>query len=91
CFLCREKGHAVQNCPKNPEGQLCYRCGSTEHAVDKCKVRADKKNPFPFAKCFLCKQQGHLVGSCPENERGLYPNGGGCRFCGSVRHFAKDC
>jgi zinc finger CCHC domain-containing protein 9 len=50
------------------------------------------KNIFlPFAECFICKQKGHLQGLCPENPKGLYPNGGGCRFCSSVRHFAVDC
>lgn len=49
------------------------------------------ENPLPYSTCFICKQRGHLVGQCPENERGIYPNGGCCKFCGSVRHLAKDC
>ncbi|KAJ3405730.1 hypothetical protein HDV05_006358 [Chytridiales sp. JEL 0842] len=70
---------------------ICYRCGSTEHKLAECKKKANSDNPYPFATCFICKQQGHISGHCPENDRGLYPNGGGCRFCGSVRHLAKDC
>ena len=44
-----------------------------------------------FASCFVCKQQGHLSAQCPKNSRGVYPRGGGCKVCGSVRHFARDC
>ncbi|KAJ1565493.1 hypothetical protein HK405_012233, partial [Cladochytrium tenue] len=98
CFLCRETGHSVKACPKTgnvaeidsmgaAEG-ICYRCGSTEHRLSQCKKRADPKNPYPHASCYVCKQQGHISAHCPQNEKGLYPNGGGCRFCGSTRHLA---
>lgn len=39
----------------------------------------------------MCNQTGHLSGACPKNENGLYPNGGGCKFCQSKLHLAKDC
>lgn len=48
-------------------------------------------NKYQFATCFVCKETGHLSGQCPKNEKGLYPNGGACRFCGKVDHLAKDC
>jgi hypothetical protein len=32
-----------------------------------------------------------LASSCPKNDHGIYPRGGGCRFCGSNRHLIKDC
>ncbi|KAI8924289.1 hypothetical protein BC831DRAFT_380003, partial [Entophlyctis helioformis] len=70
---------------------ICYRCGSSEHPLSKCFKRADPSNPYPFATCFICKGTGHLASQCEKNDRGLYPNGGGCRFCGSVRHLARDC
>lgn len=50
-----------------------------------------EQDALPYAKCFVCDGKGHLAGQCPENTKGLYPNGGGCRFCGQVDHLAKDC
>lgn len=102
CFLCRQKGHSVQNCPRNTKeqsdtidmssmGSICFRCGSLEHILSKCPQKINTKDPLPFSTCFICKQKGHLVGQCPENEHGVYPNGGCCKFCGSVRHLASDC
>ncbi|EGF80684.1 hypothetical protein BATDEDRAFT_6620, partial [Batrachochytrium dendrobatidis JAM81] len=105
CFLCRQKGHSIRSCPRNqmaaaaelelvegsPAGSICYRCGSIDHSLSACPKKKNSSNPFPFAKCFICKQSGHLAGQCPENTKGMYPNGGSCRFCGSVRHLAKDC
>lgn len=41
--------------------------------------------------CFLCDAKGHLASACPKNERGVYPNGGCCHYCGSVRHLARNC
>ncbi len=46
---------------------------------------------FPFATCFICKERGHLTRSCPDNPRGLYPQGGGCKQCGSVEHLSANC
>ena len=44
-----------------------------------------------FAICFVCNKTGHLSSQCPKNPNGLYPHGGGCRFCGDKYHFVKDC
>ncbi|KAJ3330683.1 hypothetical protein HDU93_000263 [Gonapodya sp. JEL0774] len=74
-----------------PRTGLCYRCGSTAHLLSRCTSRPDPDNPLPFASCYICNARGHLSGQCEKNERGMYPNGGGCKWCGSVRHLAKDC
>lgn len=39
----------------------------------------------------MCKQKGHLSSHCKDNKLGIYPKGGGCRFCGSNQHLARDC
>ncbi|KAM8792704.1 zinc finger CCHC domain-containing protein 9 [Eudromia elegans] len=97
CFHCREPGHGLADCPAVLESQdmgtgICYRCGSTEHEITKCKAKVDPAiGPFPYAKCFICGEMGHLSRSCPDNPKGLYAEGGCCRLCGSVEHFRKDC
>lgn len=46
CFHCREPGHGVADCPAVLESQdmgtgICYRCGSTEHDLSKCRAKVD--------------------------------------------------
>lgn len=78
----------------NEDASRCYKCGSEQHRTAHCTQAPPADAPsgmFPFATCFICKQNGHLARSCPDNPRGLYPEGGGCRTCGSVEHFVRDC
>jgi len=94
CFHCRKPGHLSSSCPLKEEGEadnLCFKCGSDQHTVHECTVTTQDGAQHPFAKCFICKQTGHLSGACPDNPRGLYPDGGGCKFCGSVEHYRRDC
>ncbi|NXK54186.1 ZCHC9 protein, partial [Chauna torquata] len=97
CFHCREPGHGVADCPAVLKSQdmgtgICYRCGSTEHDISKCKAKIDPAvGAFPYAKCFICGEMGHLSRSCPDNPKGLYAEGGCCKLCGSVEHLRKDC
>ncbi|KAL4259388.1 Zinc finger CCHC domain-containing protein 9 [Pleurotus pulmonarius] len=104
CFACRETGHAARDCsttrnaakgdPDAPGAVvgICYRCGSSQHTLSRCKERVDPEDPMPFASCFVCSGKGHLASSCPQNgERGVYPNGGSCKLCGKTTHLARDC
>lgn len=108
CFACREMGHSAKTCPtmsaatqhsnkfNKPSSQgvvCCYRCGSTEHSLAKCRKPEPQEGvDLPFASCFICGEKGHLASKCSQNQgRGIYPNGGCCKLCQSVDHLAKDC
>ncbi|CAI2164896.1 20188_t:CDS:2 [Funneliformis geosporum] len=93
CFGCRKKGHSVKDCPEAKEQGvgMCYNCSSTEHIAKDCKKTIKQGDEYLYAKCFICNEQGHLSRHCLKNEKGLYPNGGSCRFCSQVTHLAKDC
>lgn len=71
---------------------ICFRCGSTEHTLARCKKAALPADELPFATCFVCGTKGHLSSKCPNNAgRGVYPEGGSCKVCNSVQHLARDC
>ncbi|XP_075934378.1 zinc finger CCHC domain-containing protein 9 isoform X1 [Anarhichas minor] len=97
CFNCRKPGHGLADCPEADRDEemgrgICYRCGSTEHEIHKCRAKVDPAlGEHPYAKCFICGQTGHVSRGCPDNPKGLYAQGGSCRVCGSVEHFQKDC
>ncbi|KAJ1816775.1 hypothetical protein LPJ60_005165, partial [Coemansia sp. RSA 2675] len=83
--------HSVKNCPKAETGtavDVCYHCGSADHTTKVCPTPS---KTFSFATCFVCGGQGHLSSACQKNDKGLYPNGGGCKYCGSTLHLMKDC
>ncbi|KHJ46643.1 zinc knuckle [Trichuris suis] len=42
CYNCRESGHTVATCSKFTDDEafgICFRCGSTEHMLQKCKLK----------------------------------------------------
>lgn len=46
CFNCRKPGHGLADCPEADRDEemgrgICYRCGSTEHEIQKCKAKVD--------------------------------------------------
>lgn len=95
CYNCRKPGHNMSRCPdmKAERGKgnnnICFKCGSKDHRLSQCPDKSSAS--LPFARCFICNEIGHLSSACEKNEKGLYPNGGGCRFCGSKTHFISDC
>ncbi|XP_061717286.1 uncharacterized protein LOC133525073 [Cydia pomonella] len=40
CFLCKEAGHVVRSCPKNPNAVKCDVCGKTNHKTEQCFRKA---------------------------------------------------
>jgi len=88
---------------RSETGRICYRCGRIDHSLKECKKapiqqrsREDsvsasedetKQEFLPYANCYVCHKSGHLAGSCPQNDRGIYPNGGGCKLCGIPPSF----
>lgn len=92
CLKCREPGHTLNQCPKNDGAAkamvYCYNCGESDHNPKECVLPFSN---YAHALCFLCDKKGHLASACPTNERGIYPNGGCCHFCGSVKHLARNC
>ena len=71
---------------------ICFRCGSTQHTLARCRRPATDHDHLPFATCFICSEKGHLSSKCPSNKgRGVYPDGGSCKLCQSVDHLARDC
>ena len=46
CFNCRKPGHGLADCPEADVDEemgrgICYRCGSTEHEIHKCRAKVD--------------------------------------------------
>ncbi len=99
--------HSIKKQRGGVGGNICYKCGSTEHRIQACpklkaflpvggakkntKIDFGKLGELPYANCYVCNKSGHLASYCPESTKGLYPQGGSCRECGSVHHFVSDC
>src|SRR5665648_337956 len=55
CAFCKEKGHAINFCPK----VTCRRCQNLGHTERVCGSSGI---------CIFCNKEGHLVNSCPVLE-----------------------
>ncbi|XP_075036145.1 zinc finger CCHC domain-containing protein 9 isoform X2 [Mixophyes fleayi] len=86
CFHCRKPGHGMADCAEALRCQemgtgICFRCGSTEHEINKCRAKVDPAlGEYPYAKCFICGEMGHLSRSCPDNPKGLYASAEQCLY-----------
>jgi zinc finger CCHC domain-containing protein 9 len=89
CLKCRKPGHKMRDCPENKTApEYCYNCGEADHSTKQCPIPFSN---YAYALCFLCDTKGHLASACPKNDRGVYPNGGCCHYCGSIKHLARNC
>ncbi|CAG8447567.1 10768_t:CDS:2 [Acaulospora colombiana] len=95
CYNCGSPEHTTKDCKKSIKqgDSLTSQHYGNQHANGFLHVNdiLNLGDKYQYAKCFVCNEQGHLSGKCPQNDKGLYPKGGGCRFCGKVDHLAKDC
>jgi zinc finger CCHC domain-containing protein 9 len=91
CFYCREKGHSADACPKKGENKteevdkICYKCGSTEHALRDChkfkkalaqlarkKNKQDSNNRY-IGGTTAEQQQQEDNNDNPRNDKGSEP------------------
>jgi zinc finger CCHC domain-containing protein 9 len=91
CYRCGRMDHSLKDCKKRPQ----TRPGKRKRTDDDSDVSEDdvpepNTEYLPYAKCYVCQTSGHLAGFCPKNNRGIYPNGGGCKLCGIPLPPAKS-
>lgn len=56
-------GDMLPNGPTLPSSHgHCFRCGSSEHRLDACRLQGD----LAFVTCFKCGQAGHLARNCGD-------------------------
>jgi len=71
---------------------VCFNCRRPGHGVEDCPEKtAGMGKKLKDRVCFICGEKDHRAMNCPSNPRGLYPEGGSCKFCGDVTHFYHAC
>ena len=89
CFVCRQKGHLSQDCPKNVDtmqsripARICYRCGRIDHSLKDCKKSPQKPKR---------KRQEDIASEGDEpSEREFLPFAK-CYVCQQSGHLAGFC
>lgn len=98
CFNCRKPGHGLADCPEADRDEemgrgICYRCGSTEHEIHKCKAKVDpalgENNTETDSYRLL-----YLINICFNDVKmflsGDYPYAK-CFICGQTGHLSRSC
>lgn len=57
CFLCKEPGHMVRSCPKNPSAIKCEICGKTNHKTEQCFRKVVNVVDTKVNECYFKKIQ----------------------------------
>ncbi|TTK47641.1 Zinc finger CCHC domain-containing protein 9 [Bagarius yarrelli] len=69
CFNCRKPGHGLADCPKADDEEMgrgiCFRCGSTEHEIQRCRAKVD---PAMGGCCRICGSVEHFQKDCPDHQ-----------------------
>ena len=71
---------------------VCFNCRRPGHGVEDCPEKTEGMGKkLKDRVCFICGEKDHRALNCPSNPRGLYPEGGSCKFCGDVTHYYHAC
>jgi hypothetical protein len=84
CFNCRQKGHAVVDCPQSKgeggekKNVVCYKCGLSDHALKDCKN--------------LTKQEKELMNKGGRiNYTAMELPFAKCFICKQIGHLSSQC
>lgn len=77
CFNCRKPGHGLADCPEADRDEemgrgICYRCGSTEHEIQRCRAKVDPALGKDQARG-RAGAGGRCIPSCSIDAEPLFP------------------
>ncbi|KAG9353567.1 hypothetical protein JZ751_011686 [Albula glossodonta] len=88
CFNCRKPGHGLADCPEADNDEemgrgICYRCGSTEHEIQRCRAKVDPAMGKPGHRAeSLCLHSARFKRDYPYAK---------CFICNQTGHLSKSC